>query len=95
MLGRVGQWLHATSLSDLRGQVLDRAVGKLSEASTAAADTLRALLDADSETVRLGAGRSILELGARLREALELEARLAALEQKLGEGDGERQTKAS
>jgi hypothetical protein len=34
--------------------------------------------------VRLGAARAVLELGTKLREAAELEARLAALEARLG-----------
>jgi hypothetical protein len=33
--------------------------------------------------VRLGAARAVLELGVKLREAAELEARIAALEQQL------------
>jgi AcrR family transcriptional regulator len=68
------------TVADARGRLLEHAVGQLAEASTAAAATLRALLDAEADTVRLGAARSILELGGRLREWVELEARIAALE---------------
>jgi hypothetical protein len=50
-----------------------------------AAAVLRKLLAAESESVRLGAARSILELGNKLREAVEWEERLAALEQHIEE----------
>ena len=63
-----------------RSEMIARAVGRLAEASTEAADTLRGLLAARSETVRLGAARSILELAVRLREHDELVSRIEALE---------------
>ncbi len=47
-----------------------------------AAAKLRELLTAESESVRLGAARALLELGTKLRDSVELEARLAALEQR-------------
>jgi hypothetical protein len=52
----------------------------MASAMTEAADVLRALLKAEGETVRLGAARSLLDLGVKLRDAVELEHRLAALE---------------
>jgi hypothetical protein len=68
----------------LRADMAEQALGRLTEGMTAAADTLRALLSARSESVRLAAARSILELGPRLREAAELEQRLRDLEDRLG-----------
>jgi hypothetical protein len=65
-----------------RGALVAQAVGQLADASTEATSTLRALLRADAETVRLGAARSILELGTRLRETEELAARVVALEER-------------
>jgi hypothetical protein len=45
---------------------------------TAGAVTLRHLcLNARSETVKLGAARSLMELGVKLRETVELEQRIA------------------
>jgi hypothetical protein len=55
---------------------------------TAAAATLRKLLKAEAETVRLGAARALLELGTKLRESAELEERLRALEEKAARVDG-------
>jgi len=68
-------------LAEARADMVQRALGKLSDASTAAADALRALLKAKKETVRLSAARAILELGNRLRDPVEMEARLAVLEE--------------
>ena len=70
-----------------RDQMLARAVGQLTDAATEAVATLRELLAADALAVRLGAARSILDLGRRLREALELDARLTELEGRLSADD--------
>lgn len=67
-------------VSDARSAMVSEAVGLLARASGGAAITLAALLKADSEQVRLGAARAIIELGAKLRETEELEQRIAALE---------------
>jgi predicted transcriptional regulator len=64
----------------LRGEMVNRALGKMADGMTAAADTLRTLLNTEAESIRLGAARSLLELGTKLRESVELEARLQALE---------------
>jgi hypothetical protein len=72
-------------LAELRGEMVSRASGRMADSMTEAADTLRALLQAEAESTRLGAARSILELGNKLRDAVELEERLAALEKRLTE----------
>ena len=65
---------------------MQRALARLADGMTEAADVLRQLLAAESEAVRLGAARSLLELGVKLREPVELEERLAALEAHISEG---------
>jgi hypothetical protein len=67
-------------IAGARRRMFEQAAARLTARSTSAADALGDLLGADSESVRLGAARSILELGAKLREAVELEARVAELE---------------
>lgn len=77
------------AVSEARRVMIEQAVGALSDASSAAVTTLKGLLEADAETVKLGAARAILELGARLRETVaqaqlaedvaELRQQLAAL----------------
>ena len=68
-------------LAEARAELMARAAGALARVSTAAAATLAGLLTAASESVRLGAARSILELAVKLRESEELERRIAALEE--------------
>jgi HEAT repeat protein len=67
-------------VGELRGEMVGRALGRMADGMAEAADKLRQLLAAESESVRLGAARALLELGAKLRESVELEERLAALE---------------
>jgi hypothetical protein len=73
-------------VADLRAEMVARAAGQLADGMAAAAATLRGLLTAKSEPVRLAAARSILEIGNKLREAVELEARLQAVEARLDSG---------
>jgi len=63
-----------------RGEMVGRAVGELADGMTDAAKTLRELLTCVSLAVRLGAARSLLEIGVKVREALELEERVRVLE---------------
>jgi hypothetical protein len=77
-----GTFRHA--VAEARSGLIGRAAGVLARVCAAAAMTLADLLEAESETVRLGACRSILELGVKLRESEELERRLAELERALG-----------
>lgn len=64
----------------VRDQLWGEAAGALAAASTEAVAALRKLLTAKSPRIRLGAARAILESGPRLREIVDHEARLAALE---------------
>ena len=75
----------AQQVREARAAFVDRAVGKLADASTKAVDTLVQLLDCDTDTVKLGACRAILELGNRLRESVELEQRISELETRVSE----------
>jgi len=73
-------------VAEARGKLVDNALGQLADASTQAVATLRALLAAEGESVRLGSARAILELGNKLRESVELEARIADLERRTVNG---------
>jgi hypothetical protein len=75
----------ARRVAEARAGMLSQALGRLADGMSEAADTLRYLLNARGETVRLSAARSILELGPRLRDAVELELRIAALEERFKE----------
>jgi len=71
----------------IRAEMIGQAVGRMANGMSDAADMLRKLLKAKSESVRLGACRAMLELGAKLRETVELEARIAQLENERTEKD--------
>jgi hypothetical protein len=69
-------------ITALRAEATSRALGHLVRDMAGAARTLGLLSRRGrSEAVRLAAARSVLELGTRLREHVELEERLAALEE--------------
>jgi hypothetical protein len=75
-------------VAQLRGELVGLALGKLADGMADAAAKLRQLLDAQSEAVRLGACRAMLELGVKLRESVELEERLRDLEERVDEQQG-------
>jgi len=68
-------------VSELRSQMVGRALGRMADGMSDAADKLRQLLNAESESVCLGAARALLELGAKLRDSVELEQRILTLEE--------------
>ena len=78
-------------VSELRGDMVQRSLGRMADGMTEAADVLRQLLAAESESVRLGAARSLLELGVKLRESVELEEEIGELGEIIEELRGERQ----
>jgi hypothetical protein len=75
-------------VAELRAGMVQLALGRLSDGMAGAASTLRELLSDPSGTVRLGAARSLLELSTKLRESVDLENRLAALEAALEQRKG-------
>jgi hypothetical protein len=73
-------------LQELRADMVQRTAGMLTAAAGEAVKTLLALQkDTTPAAVRLGAARAILEIGLKVRDATELEERLAALEQRLAQ----------
>jgi AcrR family transcriptional regulator len=74
-------------VNELRADLVERALGRLTEGMTQAADRLMALVASKDEQVALRAARTVLELVPRLRESVEMERRLLDLEARLV-GDG-------
>jgi phage terminase small subunit len=68
------------SINETWSELVREAVGRLGDAATHAANVLRELLNADSETVRLSAARSILDHTVRLSEFASVDQRLSHLE---------------
>jgi hypothetical protein len=81
----------ARRLTQARDELISNALGELVDCASEAVATLRALLSASDERVRLGAAKSTLEQLLRLRETLTLSQRLAALERAMQTRSGKRQ----
>ncbi len=67
-------------IEEARADMLARTSALLTAAGAAAAGTLVRLLRAESDAVKLAAAVRIIDLAGKLRTDLELEARIAALE---------------
>src|SRR5262245_45187324 len=72
-------------LQDLRTDMVRRAAGMLTAAASQSVGTLLALQKASVPApVRLGPAKAVLELGIKVRELVDLETRIAALEAQAG-----------
>jgi hypothetical protein len=70
------------ALQDLRGDMVQRTMGTLTAMGGEASRGLLELIKpSTAPSVRLGAIRTVLEVGMRLREVVDLEQRIVALEQ--------------
>lgn len=71
-------------LNQMRAELVERAMGMLTGAALEAVKTLVELQNvAQPAAVRLGAARSILEYGLKLRDAADMAERITALEEQL------------
>jgi hypothetical protein len=78
-------------LQELRADMVQRTAGMLTAACGEGVKTLLALQkESIPPATRLGAARAVLELSAKYRADVELEERLAALEQQLADQGGQR-----
>jgi hypothetical protein len=73
----------AGRLAQARDELLTAALGELVACATEAVATLRSLLSADDDRIRLAAAKATLEQLLRLRETLALSQRMATLERAL------------
>jgi hypothetical protein len=72
-------------LQEVRSDMVQRTAGMPTAASMEAVKTLLELQKTPAPAaVRLGAARSVIELGTKLRDTADFEARLPALEQRIG-----------
>jgi hypothetical protein len=77
---RLADPIFARRLAQARDELISNALGELVDCASQAVATLRTLLDASDERVRLSAAKATLEQLLRLRETLTLSQRLATLE---------------
>jgi hypothetical protein len=81
---RLNDPVFQTRLQEIRSDMVKRTAGTLTAAASEAVKTLLSLQQpAIPHAVRLGAARSILEIGIKMREVADLEERLTALEQQM------------
>ena len=75
----------------LRAEMTKQAVGLLVANMTSAADTLGYLCrKGKTESIRLNAARAIIELGVKVRDTVEFEERLKAIEERQQQTGGSR-----
>jgi hypothetical protein len=72
----------------LRNQMLEAALGRMAENMTRAADKVARLLDSADEAVALRAARTLMSLGLRLRDSVELADRIHEIERELARKKG-------
>lgn len=89
------RWLRqpefAEALRAARNEAFGAALASVQQAAVEAVQTLRGVM-ADPDTPpssRVAAARSVLDIALKAHDLQEIEERLAALEEKLGEGDGQ------
>jgi transposase-like protein len=75
-------------IANLRGQTLEAALGRMAANMTRAADKIARLLDSDNEAVALRAARTLMSLGLRLRDSIELADRIYDIERDLARKQG-------
>jgi hypothetical protein len=81
---RLTETAFRAQVQDLRAEMLRRMAGMLTAAGLVSVKTLTKLQEsAVSESVRLGAARSTIELGCKIRESVDFNERLEALETRL------------
>jgi hypothetical protein len=70
-------------VTELRAEMTRESCGRMATNMTDAADALSNLLKVDDNRVKLHAARQMLALATKLRETVEIEERMQALEEKL------------
>lgn len=88
----LGRWQHdpefRAALDVARREIVSGAILRLQAATTDAVDALHRCLASRAPTVQLSAARTILEYALKAKELEDIEARLAALEQRANLADG-------
>ena len=80
---RLADAAFLAQVNEVRAEMVRRSTDVFTAAALSAVKTLMTLQEsAASESVRLGAARTVIELGCKLREKTETTARIAAMEGK-------------
>ena len=78
----------ARQVCEFRDKLIAVALGRIADNLTRAADALVGLLDAPESHIRIRAARALFSMGIRLRDSLDLSARMRAVEAELARKQG-------
>jgi hypothetical protein len=70
-------------VAEYRSELIASALGRTADNMTRAAETLAAMLDAESPALRIRAARALMTLGMRLRDSVDLNDRMREVEEEL------------
>jgi hypothetical protein len=73
---------------EFRDKLIGVALGRIADNLTRAADTLTGLLDAPEPYIRIRAARALFSMGMRLRDSMDVTARVRAVEAELARKQG-------
>jgi hypothetical protein len=73
----------ARLVCEFRDKLIAVALGRIADNLTRAADALAGLLDSSEPHIRIRAARALFSMGVRLRDSLDLTARMRAVETEL------------
>jgi transposase-like protein len=74
----------ARRVAEFRDQLIQTALGRVADAMTRGADVLAQMLDSPQDHIRIRAARALISLGLRLRDSVDLTARMREVEHELG-----------
>jgi len=70
-------------VAEYRDRLIATALGRVADAMTRGADVLAQMLDSPKDHIRIRAARALISLGLRLRESVDLTARMREVELEL------------
>jgi len=70
-------------VAEYRDRLIGTALGRIADAMTRGADALAQLVDSPKEHIRIRAARALISLGLRLRDSVDLTARMREVELEL------------
>jgi hypothetical protein len=74
----------ARQVAEFRDRLIGTALGRVADAMTRGADVLAQMLDSPQDHIRIRAARALISLGLRLRDSVDLTARMREVEHELG-----------
>jgi len=75
-------------IAEFRDRLIATALGRIADSLTRSADVLTQMLDSPKEHIRIRAARALFTLGIRLRDSVDLTARLREVEIELARKQG-------